>query len=121
MSKVSANHLALLIALGGSYISYIYPRSIEYRKLGKISGKYLYVFDIIFHHLPAIYTILEVKPQLHDLLIPLLWLIMFDPSKVYRVSVRTAFGIYTSSLWLAAIIDYKERRNKVCMVNYESG
>jgi len=59
-----ARTMALQSAIGGGYVAFIHPRSIDvtYCRV-RLSGITLYVIDMLSHHLPLLYTFSMFPPS----------------------------------------------------------
>ena len=97
-------------SLGGFYLTYLYPRKIYLDALGVIlEGFPLQVFDVLFHQLPLVYFLLTSSPDTRIVLFPFLvlmivYLFFFNPTKVYRVTWPEIAGIEILSIFLACFL-----------------
>jgi len=59
-----ARTMALQSSIGGGYVAFIHPRTIDvtYCRV-RLSGITLYVIDILSHHLPLVYTFSMFPPS----------------------------------------------------------
>ena len=88
----SVFYIVLLVAIIGFTMVYIHPRYVMIPYLNKkISGRLYKIFDLIFHQLPLLifvylYDTQKKKDNLIFLLLSiLLYVILFNPVKVYNI------------------------------------
>jgi hypothetical protein len=97
-------------SLGGFYLTYLHPRKIHVDALGVIlKGFPLQVFDVLFHQLPLVYFLLSSPMVIRVVLLPFLVLMMvylffFNPTKVYRITWLEIAGIEILSILLACFL-----------------
>ena len=91
----SVFYIVLLVAIIGFTMVYIHPRYIMIPYLNKkISGRLYKIFDLIFHQLPLLifvylYDTQKKKDNLIFLLLSiLLYIILFNPVKVYNIECQ---------------------------------
>ena len=91
----SVFYIVLLVAIIGFTMVYIHPRYVMIPYLNKkISGRLYKIFDLIFHQLPLLifvylYDTQKKKDNLIFLLLSiLLYVILFNPVKVYNIECQ---------------------------------
>lgn len=88
--------IVLIVAIIGFIMTYIHPRYVMVPYINKrISGRLYKILDLIFHQLPLLifvyfYNTKKKKDNLHLLLwSALIYIILFNPLKIYSLECQT--------------------------------
>jgi hypothetical protein len=115
-SKIfSLSFLTCMVLLVSSYISYINPRKYYLGKTIIIEGYLKNLIDIFFHILPFIFICYYygIEPFFNNwkiipsLLLIILYLLLYNPSKVYHLSINEIIIIYIFSIFIYILISLK--------------
>ena len=111
-------------SVGGFYLTYVNPRKIVVDKFNIVlQGPLLWVFDVLSHHLPLVHYVyhvvwsqnkIPIAYTHHDRILPwryvclqILYLMFYDPVKIYSVTWPEIGMILVVSFVGANIFSYK--------------
>ena len=115
-SKIfSLSFLTFMVLLISLYISYINPRQYYLGKTIIIKGYFKNLLDIYFHIFPFVFICYYygIEPFFNNwkiipsLLLIILYLLLYDPSKVYRLPINEIIIISIISIFLYILISLK--------------